>query len=74
MYVLKYISHEHRDVYTVEVSKDLKKEIPGLHCNCHYLKDSQGKFYLVGMSYEKKLDSTSFRKIIKSKKVIHGTV
>ena len=74
MYGVEYISHEHRAVYTVEESKDLKKEIPGLHCKCLFLKDSKGKFYLVGMSAEKRLDSKNFRKIIKAKKVRFGTV
>jgi len=72
-YNVKYVEHKHKAVFTVEESKELKKEIPGLHCKCLFLKDSKGKFYLIGMPGEKRLDSKKFREKIGAKKVRFGT-
>ena len=69
---IRYIIHKHKAVFTVEESKELKKKIPGLHCKTLFLKDSKGKFYLIGMPAEKRLDSKEFRKIVGAKKVRFG--
>ncbi len=55
-YKIKFTNYEHRAVFTVSESRDLKKSIPGLHCKCLFLKDDSGKFYLVGMPADKRLD------------------
>lgn len=39
-----YKIHEHPAVFTVEESKKLKKEIPGLHCKCSSLKTNAENF------------------------------
>lgn len=70
---VNYTIHEHKAVFTVEESKKIKKKIPGLHCKTLFLKDNKGKFYLVGMPAEKRLDSKNFRKSIRVKKVRFGT-
>ena len=53
---IKYTEHRHKEVFTVAESTKLKKKIPGLHCKTLFLKDNKGKFYLVGMPAEKRLD------------------
>jgi len=70
---IRYIVHKHKAVFTVEESRELKKEIPGLHCKTLFLKDSKNRFYLVGLPAEKRLDSKKFRKYIGAKKVRFGT-
>ena len=78
-YNINFVKYEHRAVFTVDESRDLKKSIPGLHCKCLFLKDQKidadarflddrhadikkhdrhdsGKFYLVGMPANKRLD------------------
>ncbi|MEK6847457.1 MAG: prolyl-tRNA synthetase associated domain-containing protein [Nanoarchaeota archaeon] len=55
-YKINYTKYEHRAVFTVEESRDLKKKIPGLHCKCIFLKDDSGRFYIVGLPAEKRLD------------------
>ena len=71
-YGINYIIHKHRAVFSVEESRDLKKDIPGLHCKTLFLKDSNGKFYLIGMPGEKRLDSKKFKQHIRVKKVRFG--
>jgi len=51
-----FIVHEHPAIFTVDESRELKKKIPGLHCKCLFLKDDSGRFYLVGMPAEKRLN------------------
>lgn len=70
---INYVEYNHQAVFTVEESRDLKKEIPGLHCKTLFLKDNFGKFYLFGLPGEKKLDSRKFRKLVGAKKIRFGT-
>jgi len=70
---IKYKEYEHAAVFTVEDSKNLKSEIPGLHCKTLFLKDNKGKFYLVGMAANKRLDSKVFRKLLGIKKIRFGS-
>jgi Ala-tRNA(Pro) deacylase len=71
-YGIKYVMHKHPAVFTVEESKELKKDIPGLHCKTLFLKDNFGKYYLVGMPAEKRLDNKRFLKNVNSKKARFG--
>ncbi len=68
-YKIEYEEHAHKAIFTVAESKDLKKLIPGLHCKCLFLKSDDGKFYLVGMPAEKRLNISSLRKLLKLKKL-----
>lgn len=63
---------EHEAVHTVEESKNLKADIPGLHCKCLFLKDSNDRFYLVGMPALKRLDMKKFRKDLGVSKLQFG--
>lgn len=59
---IPYNEHFHPAVFTVEESKKLHLNIPGLHTKNLFLKSSQG-FYLVCLEADKKLDM----KLLKSK-------
>ncbi|MEK6861299.1 MAG: YbaK/EbsC family protein, partial [Nanoarchaeota archaeon] len=56
-------------VFTVAESRDLKKSIPGLHCKCLFLKDDSGKFYLVAIPAEKRLNFNRLRKVLEVRKL-----
>jgi Ala-tRNA(Pro) deacylase len=66
---INYIEHEHSAVFKVEESRLLKRKIPGLHCKALFLKDDKGKFYLIGMPAEKRLDIKKLRSHIKIRKL-----
>ncbi len=66
---IEYIPHKHKAVFSVSESEKIKKNIPGLHCKTLFLKDEKGKFYLLGMPAEKKLNSKRFIESQKIKKV-----
>ena len=69
---IKYVTHEHAAVFTVAESRDLKKNIPGLHCKCLFLKDDSGKFYLVAMPADARLDMKKLRNNLSVKKLHFG--
>jgi Ala-tRNA(Pro) deacylase len=66
---IEFKEFEHEAVFTVGESKNLKSKIPGLHCKTLFLKDSNGKFYLVGMPALKRLDILVLRKKIGVRKL-----
>ena len=66
---IEYKTHEHPTVFTVAESKELKKNIPGLHTKCLFLKDDREFFYLVCMPGEKRLDIKSLRSRLGAKKL-----
>lgn len=70
---VKYEEFKHEAVFTVEESKTLKQSIPGLHCKTLFLKDSNSKYYLIGMPANKRLDSKILRKHLNVKKIRFGT-
>lgn len=70
---INYIIHKHKAVFTVEESRELKKKIPGMHCKTLFLKGSNGKYYLIGMPANKRLDSKILRKHLNVKKIRFGT-
>ena len=71
---VKYTLHKHTAVFTVEESRKIKKEIPGLSCKTLFLKDNNGIFYLIGLPGEKRLDSKRLRSLLGVKKIRFGTL
>jgi len=57
-YNITYKVHEHEAIFTVEQGKNNKdiQKIPGVRTKNLFLKDNEGKFYLVCLPGEKKLD------------------
>jgi Ala-tRNA(Pro) deacylase len=72
-YGIEYEEFKHKAVFTVEESRELKKEIPGLHCKCLFLKTDRGGLYLIGMPAVKRMDMKSFRKKIGVRKLHFGS-
>ena len=66
---IEYDEHKHKAVFTVEESRELKKDIPGLTAKCLFLKSDKGDFYLVGMSAEKRLDIRALQEKLEVKKL-----
>jgi Ala-tRNA(Pro) deacylase len=66
---IEYKEYKHKEVFTVEESRELKKDIPGLAAKCLFLKSDKGDFYLVGMSAEKRLDIKALQQKLEVKKL-----
>jgi Ala-tRNA(Pro) deacylase len=66
---IEYNLHEHPAVFTVAESEKINEKIPGLHTKSLFLKDENGKFYLVCMNAHKKLDIKNLRKILSLKEL-----
>ncbi|MEH3144684.1 MAG: prolyl-tRNA synthetase associated domain-containing protein [Methylobacterium frigidaeris] len=50
------VTHAHRAVHTVAESRDLKAGLPGLHTKNLFLKDKQGRLFLVTAEAEARID------------------
>tara|TARA_Y100000310_G_C20659280_1_gene803772 strand:- start:984 stop:1463 length:480 start_codon:yes stop_codon:yes gene_type:complete len=66
---ISYKEHEHPAVFTVEESKKVKLSFTGLHTKSLFLKSDSGKFYLVCLQADKRLDIKSLMKILNHKKL-----
>ena len=56
-----HTEHRHPAVFTVEQSKEIKLDIPGMHTKNLFLKDEKGNFYLICMNAHKRLDIKSLK-------------
>jgi Ala-tRNA(Pro) deacylase len=61
-YGIKYLIHKHPAVFTVKESKKLIKDKSYFHTKSLFLKDENGKFYLVCMNANKRLDIKNLKK------------
>lgn len=69
------ISHalvEHQAVFTVDESLVLHQSIPGAHTKNLFLKDAGGKFWLVTVPFDARVDLKALPDAIGSKKVSFG--
>ncbi len=66
---VNYKIHKHAAVSKVEESQRIKIKIPGLHCKTLFLKDESGRFYLIGMKAEKRLNMKIIRNYFNIKKI-----
>ena len=64
-----YKIHHHLAVFTVSESKKIKQAHIGKHTKSLFLKDENGKFYLVSMEAEKKLDTKKLKKHLNVKEL-----
>lgn len=64
--------HEHRAVFTVEESRDIKADIPGEHTKNLFLKDAKGAFWLVTVPAEARVDLKALPNAIGCKRVSFG--
>ena len=72
---IAYILHTHPAVFTVKESHNEPaiKNIPGLRTKSLFLKDEQGRFYLVCMPGEKRLSIRALENKMEVKKLRFGT-
>ena len=72
---IPYKLHEHPAVFTVEQSSKVEeiKKIPGVRTKNLFLKDEKGKFYLVVMVGEKRLNVRNMEKNLKVKHLQFGS-
>lgn len=64
--------HEHRAVFTVEESRDLKAHIAGAHTKNLFLTDASGAFWLVTVPAEGRVDLKALPQAIGCKRVSFG--
>jgi len=72
---ISYKLHKHPAVFTVEQSKKEPaiQGIPGVRTKSLFLKDEKGKFYLVSMAGEKRLNIRALEKHLKVKHLQFGS-
>lgn len=70
---IPFKKYAHKPVFTVEESKEIKKDIPGMHAKSLFLKDDKARFYLCCIPAEKKLNTNRLRKALKLAKLRFGT-
>lgn len=63
---------EHAPVFTVEESADLHRDIAGAHTKNLFLKDAGGRFWLVTVPHDKRVDLKGLPAAIGSKRVSFG--
>ncbi|MGN3974354.1 prolyl-tRNA synthetase associated domain-containing protein [Tsuneonella sp. SYSU-LHT278] len=67
-----FTSHEHEAVFTVEQSRAIDRDIPGAHTKNLFLKDAGGKFWLVTVPAEARVDLKALPAAIGCKRVSFG--
>lgn len=72
---ISYIIHEHPAVFTVEESKSVPsiQKIPGVRSKNLFLKDDIGRFYLVCLPGEKRLNIKNLEAYLRVKKLKFGS-
>lgn len=63
---------EHRPVFTVEESAEIHRQIPGTHTKNLFLKDAGGRYWLVTVPHDKRVDLKALPAAIGSKRVSFG--
>lgn len=66
---IKYRIHEHPAVFTVKESKKLIISKPYFHTKSLFLKDENGKFYLVCMNADERLDTKNLKQKLSIKEL-----
>lgn len=69
---ISFTAHEHEAVFTVEESRDLKRDIPGAHTKNLFLKDTGGAFWLLTVPAEARVDLKALPGAIGCKRVSFG--
>jgi Ala-tRNA(Pro) deacylase len=66
-------TREHRPVFTVEESRDLRGAIPGVHCKSLYLRDKKEVAWLVVAEEERRLDMKALAGLIGAARLSFGS-
>ena len=66
-------THEHRPVFTVEESRDLRGVLPGAHCKSLFLRNKKGAMWLVVSDEARRLDLKALAEVIGSGRLSFGS-
>lgn len=69
---IRYTTHEHRAVFTVEESRDLKAALPGGHTKNLFLKDKKGRLFLLSALGDTVIDLNAVSKLMGSGRFSFG--
>jgi Ala-tRNA(Pro) deacylase len=69
---IAHTTHQHRPVFTVEESRDLKAALPGGHTKNLFLKDKKGRLFLLSALGDAVIDLTAVSKLIGSGRFSFG--
>ena len=69
---IDYELHEHVAVFTVEESRGIKTDIPGVHTKNLFLRDTSGAFWLLTVPAEARIDLKRLPQAIGCKRVSFG--
>ncbi len=71
---IEYVLHEHPAVFTVPEADKYCSHIPGKHIKNLFLRDKRtGKYYLITIPSQARLNLNSFRKLMKFSKIRFGS-
>lgn len=65
-------THQHRPVFTVDESRDLKAALPGGHTKNLFLKDKKGRLFLLSALGDAAIDLTAVSKLVGSGRFSFG--
>jgi Ala-tRNA(Pro) deacylase len=69
---IAHATHQHRPVFTVEESRDLKASMPGGHTKNLFLKDKKGRLFLLSALGDTAIDLNAVSKLIGSGRFSFG--
>ena len=69
---IAHVTHQHRAVFTVEESRDLKAALPGGHTKNLFLKDKKGRLFLLSALGDTQIDLNAVSKLIGSGRFSFG--
>jgi Ala-tRNA(Pro) deacylase len=69
---IAYTTHQHRPVFTVDESRDLKTALPGGHTKNLFLKDKRGRLFLLSALGDAVIDLNAVSKLIGSGRFSFG--
>ena len=69
---IAHVTHQHRPVFTVEESRDLKAALPGGHTKNLFLKDKKGRLFLLSALGDTVIDLNAVSKLIGSGRFSFG--
>jgi len=64
---IEYQLHNHKPLFTVDQSKDLRGKISGIHTKNLFLKDKKNNFFLLSCIEDKKIDLKTLKTPLKAK-------
>ena len=70
---ISYSIYRHPASFTVQESKKLVKNVPGVHTKNLFLKDEKGRFYLICIEAEKRINTNFLKRRLEVKELNFGS-